>query len=296
MTLSGVDFDHLETNDDIKIDVLVVGAGLFGSIIGEALQTLGRSVSYIDANRLDAGSRAAACLMKPSWLSGMGKENYNVALNCLDSLFGIVDIDFYTRPLNKLVKVHWIPPQRILKYDKAIQGVVTNLNFKFGENTWVEAKIKQKFYALRPELIIITAGYWTKKLVHLPQLTGSSGVAFSWPGSAPSNTISVWAPYKQLVTLNNWYPGRMWVGDGTAIKSSNWTTERQEQSLKRCSEAVNRSAKEVAMFYGIRPYIKGLKTCFLEKIMSNVWVATGGAKNGTAAAGWAADQIMKAEQ
>ncbi len=296
MTLSNADFESNSDNDSFEIDVLVIGAGLFGSIIGEALQTIGRSVSYIDAMRLDAGSRAAACLMKPAWLSRMGKENYSFALDHLDELFGIVDVDFYTRPLNKLVRVHWIPPHRILKYGSAIQGTVTNICTKVGENSWVEALINRKHYTIRPELIVLAGGVWTKKLVSLPELVGSSGVAFSWTGSSPLNTISVWAPYKQLVTLNDWYPGKMWVGDGNAIKTANWTSERQEQSLKRCSEAVNRNAKEATVYYGIRPLIKGQQTCFINKINNNVWVATGGAKNGTAAAGWAAGQIMKAEQ
>ena len=281
--------------EHIHIDVLVIGAGLFGSIIGEALQMQGRVVSYIDAMHPRAGSRPAACLMRPSWLAGMGKENYKKALTKLDELYGIQDVEFYTDPLNKRVSVHWIPPHRILKYDQAIKGVITNIVIGEDETCSVRARIDEKDYEIHPKLLIVAAGYWTKKLFVIPELKGLAGAAFAWCGLTLKNQINVWAPYKQIVTLNNWAKGYVWVGDGSAILSKNWGKDRLKASLKRCAEYVQRSPGEARIFEGIRPSIKGVKTCFLEKTYANTWVATGGAKNGTAAAGWAAAQIVDAE-
>lgn len=294
MTLSET-ISQAEPNDELHLDVLVIGAGLFGSIIGEALQHQGRNVSYIDAMHPHAGSRPAACLMKPGWLAGMGKENYNASLNLLDDLFGIVDLEFVTKPLNKRVTVHWIPPHRILKYNEATKGTVKRIMLE-DSAAYVLASINNQEYRINARLIIAACGYWSSKLFTMPNLAGQAGVAFSWHGLTPANTIKVWAPYKQVVTLNNWKKGEVWVGDGSAILPQNWTAERQESSLRRCADHINRSALEATTYYGIRPYIKGWKDpCYCEKPYSNLWVVTGGAKNGTASAGWAASTIIGLE-
>jgi glycine/D-amino acid oxidase-like deaminating enzyme len=293
MTLNEDTLRNARERDTLNVDVLIIGAGLFGSIIGDALERSGREVTYIDALRPEAGSRPAACLMRPSWLSSMGKERYEPALKLLDSLYGIEDITFRTKPLNKAVTVHWIPPERIMRWGQAIKGTVTEI-FEREHEVVVKAHIEKNFYYIKPRLLIVAAGIWTKRLYHLPELSGLAGAAFTWQGSTYENIINVWAPYKQLVVLNSWQDDTLWVGDGSAIKSQNWTSERQQESLERCARIVNRAKDEANVIYGIRPYLKG-KPFFLEKVYNNMWVATAGAKNGTVAAGWAASEILKAE-
>lgn len=282
----------------IDVDVLIVGAGIFGSVIGEALQVAGRTVNYIDAFRPDAGSTPAACLMKSSWLSGMGKDAYQPALSKLDDLFGIVDTEFTIRPTGLKAKVHWIPPHRIFRWEKVIKGVVRSISYADGlESTEVivEAAIEEKARRIRPQLLVLATGYWTKKLYPGVEITGQGGAAFAWEGAKTfENSIRVWAPYKQIVTLNGWQRDTLWVGDGSAILPKNWTPERQYQSLQRCAQFANQSPDRARVLYGIRPYVKDAKPCFLKEIWRNVWVATGGAKNGTAAAGWCAWKIAEA--
>jgi glycine/D-amino acid oxidase-like deaminating enzyme len=45
---------------------------------------------------------------------------------------------------------------------------------------------------------------------------------------------------------------------------------------------------------GLRPYVPGAKPCVLAEPHPGLWVVTGGAKNGTAAAGWAARKLSEA--
>lgn len=289
------EFFSQHQKERIELDVLIVGAGLFGSVIGEALQQAGRGVNYIDAMHPLAGSRPAACLMKPSWLAGMGKENYSLALKTLDELFGVIETEFYTDPLGRKVTVPWVPPHRILKYDSAIKGTVKRINVLEDETCSVIASIEGNEHEIYPKLLIVAAGYWTNKLFSIPELKGLAGAAFAWKGSTPRNQINVWAPYKQVVTLNNWRKGYLWVGDGSAILKKNWTDARVSASLQRCAEYVKRSAREATVIQGVRPSAKNNDVCFLERAYPNTWIATGGAKNGTAAAGWAAAQIRDAE-
>ena len=297
-TLREATLESPKQHEVIDTDVLIVGAGIFGSVIGEALQVIGRDVSYIDAMVSNAGSRPAACLMKSSWLSGMGKDAYQPALNKLDELFGIQDVEFTLRPTGLKAMAHWIPPHRIFRWDQVIKGTVRSLSYADGVDSTeviVEAEIATKTHRIRPQLLVLATGYWTKKLVPVEGLTGQGGAAFTWTGAKTfANEIRAWAPYKQIVTLNGWDHDTLWVGDGSAILPKNWTAERQHESLQRCAAFANQSPERARTMYGIRPYVKGAKPCYLKQVWRNVWVATGGAKNGTAAAGWCADQITRA--
>lgn len=290
-----------ETTDMADVDVLVVGAGLFGCIIGKTLERAGRDVTYIDARRPNAGSIPAACLIRPSWLSKMDSNEHGIALRQLDDLYGLQDLDFYIGP--KRVTVHWVPPKTILGNPNVITGIVTNI---IGEGApppklryIADVTVKGSPYKVRAKTVIVAAGFWTTKLAHIEEgtLTGLAGSAFIWRNNrAAHNYISVWAPYKQLVSLNDWEPGTLWVGDGSAIIPKNWTEERQQQSLRRCAKFVDKLDFQAEQLYGIRPYIKGLyEPCYLREYDPGFWVATGGAKNGTAAAAWAASVILEAE-
>lgn len=297
-TLREATQEALPANEVLDIDVLIVGAGIFGSVIGEALQVLGRTVNYIDAFAPHCGSTPAACLMKPSWLSGMGKDIYTPALAKLDELFGIMDVNFTIRPSGLTTMVHWVPPHRIFRWDSVIRGTVREIRYIDGAQaveTLVEATINNQRHLIRPQLLVLATGYWTSKLIKVEGLIGQAGVAFAWEGAKTyENAIRVWAPYKQIVALNGWHPDTLWVGDGSAILPKNWTVERQHDSRERCARFVNQDIARAKPLYGVRPLVKGANPCFLQEVWRNVWVATGGAKNGTAAAGWCADQLVRA--
>jgi hypothetical protein len=96
----------------MRMSFLVVGAGLFGSIIAAALRARGASVIVVDDARLEAGSRPAACLMKPGWFSSLGKSVYTPALSMLEELYGVKTIKFKMGIAQ--VPVKWCDPASIL--------------------------------------------------------------------------------------------------------------------------------------------------------------------------------------
>ena len=268
-------------------DAMVVGAGIFGATIARALQADGRKVIVFDDARPLSGSAPSGCLMKPSWFSSMGKGVYNPALETLDSLYGVQDLEFVIRPSGLKTKVHWVPNDAILKLSDL--HVVRETVVKVGNSQVCTSRMNY----LSP-LVVVAGGVWSKELIHAPTLVGKQGVSFRIPESIVlNNTIQAWAPYKQAVVFQE-KEKEVWAGDGTAIKPENWTTERAQKSLDRMRKITtfaSMSSKHAVV--GIRPYVPKVKPCLLEEQEAGLWVATGGAKNGLIAAGWAAHEIAR---
>ncbi len=274
----------------MKYDAIVVGGGLFGQIISKALRIEGRVVLTIDREDLERGSRPAACLMKPSWFSALGKEIYEPSLDLLDRLYGVHDIQFSLRPLKVGGKVgtatvHWVPPHAILS-SYTHSGEVTAVH---------PGRVHLDDVVHEAPLVVVAAGVWTERLLPKYRQTAQKGVAFLWDGGTIDQPfIHPWAPYRQLVAFDR--GDGLWVSDGTAIKESNWTDEREQKALDRCMDNLGRQFVEPTDFkslLGLRPYAKGHKPCLLEEVKPGLWVASGGAKNGTLAAGWCAHEIVR---
>lgn len=266
----------------MSVDVAVVGAGLFGSVIAAALRKGRASVLVIDDARPEAGSKPAACLMKPGWFSGLGKNVYDPALTLLDSLYGLRDVQFSVLGA-KRVKVHWCDPAAILK-PPDVRGFVQRIeNTKGGHRLFVEGK-----ETVSARKVVVAAGIWTPQLVCVTvPVEAYSGEAYLWPKrKIDTPFIRPWAPYKQVVAFNR--GDGLWVGDGSTIK--NWNDARASASLSRCAEAVGMKEKPQRLF-GHRPFTRRTP-CYLEELRSGLWVATGGAKNGTILAGWCASELV----
>lgn len=268
------------------MEAIVVGAGLFGQVITKHLRSLGVEVTMVDGRAPNPGSKPSASLMKPSWFSGMGARYTDPALELLDRHYGVHDLRFRVGPA-RFDGVKWCDPWRITAPDFLERRVV-----RIGR----QCVVLDRGEVLEADLIVVAAGVWTSQLLPVPGLTGKMGAACLFPHRQIEQPfISPWAPYKQLVAFN--LREHVWVGDGSAIKPDNWTPERQQQTVDRCVRAAGLDARPRVMV-GNRPYVpkKYLngRPCYLEKRERNLWIATGGAKNGTIAAGWCAHEIGEA--
>ncbi len=271
------------------LDAVVVGGGLFGQIIAKGLRAQGREVVVLDAGRANAGSRPAACLMKPSWFSSLGKSVYEPSLELLDELYGVQELTFETRPKLARVQVHWVPPAAILAPHPIVAEV----------GGIAEQRVLTDHGVFEAPLIVVAAGIWVQELLPQYRQVGQQGVAFLWPDVVGPNFIQPWAPYRQMVGFDR--GDGYWFSDGTAIKQENWTREREEASWNRAAVTTSDrlglgdrgkglSAKTLL---GVRPYARGRKPCLLEEVRPGLWVASGGAKNGTLAAGYCAHVIRE---
>lgn len=270
-------------------DIVVIGAGLFGQIIAkELMESKGQQVILVDAGHKNAGSKPAACLMKPSWFSSLGKDVYDPALALLDRLYGVQELKFKLGP-TKVGGVMWVNPRHVLSLP-VFKAKVTYIIP--GYAGWTVCT-DEGFIDCKK--VIIAAGVWTNSLIQVENLKGQAGAAFTWSlpkGEDFEPFIRPWAPYKQLVGFKRG-PRELWVGDGTSIKMENWTGERTTMCRSRCAKAVDKPIAETKTLYGIRPYVKDAKPCYLKMEHSGLWVATGGAKNGTLAAAWCAHTISE---
>jgi len=272
-------------------DAIVIGAGIFGCTITRALRDAGKSVLLVSKKERLSGSQASGNLMKPGWFAGLGKAVYEPALALLERQYGIRDLTFAAGKgvVRKDVKVHWVPLESVLSEEK-LDATVTDV----GADGTVFVEGQGEF---RAPLVVVCAGYWTQQLLGTgPTVVGKQGVSLRWTEEECPAQITPWAPYKQIVQYSYITgPGKsaMWAGDGTAILPKNWTGERMRQSVDRVIKHVGAHTKPL-LVQGIRPYVKGAKPCFLEELWPGTWVATGGAKNGQLAAGWAAHKILEA--
>ena len=278
----------------IRTENLVVGAGLFGCIIAAALRKRKQRVLVVADQRPSMGSRPAACLMKPSWFaSGIAKEEATLALELLDSLYGLQTLQFDVGLRNTKVmtqNVHWVSPRDVLK-DPDVVGVMSR--FRAVPDGWLVQTTDGTEYTTRR--LILALGIWQNSWQPdvWPKLKGLHGMAMLYPGrTTPQPFIKPWAPYRQLVGFNR--GDGLWVGDGSAIKAHNWTDEHATVVENRCRKAVGASREEYALqLHGVRPYADD-KPCLLRNPQPGLWFASGGAKNGTIAAAWAANQIAGA--
>ena len=274
-------------------DAVVVGAGIFGSLITRALRRSGMTVLALDAKLENSGSRPAACLMRPGWFSSLGKEVYDPAIKQLSDLVGVKDLTFR---VNKMATatVYWCDPKRVLLDQNECQTGLVGLIIPTTDGYLVEYRNIQRSASARTRMVVLATGIWTPQLRPEIKVDAQAGVAWLWPNEKIEEPfVKVWAPYKQIVAFNR--GDGLWVGDGLSVK--NWSKAYRDQSYYRCSDAAGITRKSLAAspieLFGYRPYVRDAKPCFLKEVKPGFWVATGGAKNGTIAAGWCADQITR---
>jgi glycine/D-amino acid oxidase-like deaminating enzyme len=187
-----------------------------------------------------------------------------------------------------LLKSGEIKHARVSRIDAGRSGFW--VHFRAGEGDPVQVK-----------LVVVAAGIWTKMFVPEVDVVGQAGIAWLRQANGIEEPfIKVWAPYKQIVAFNR--GDGLWIGDGLSLR--NWNDSYENASRERCDAALLRrsvwgpsinssQAPEVLKLFGYRPYVKDAKPCLLKEVRKGFWVATGGAKNGTLAAGWCADQIVR---
>lgn len=267
----------------------VIGTGLFGSIVARHLTELGHQVTTIDSRDPHAGSGPAACLIKPSWLNSLEKPQIEASFSLLDRYYGVTDIPFTVNGgLTSVVR--WVNPARILR-SPDYPAQVASVTYSAVQDGWAVNFAGQPPAApptLHFDGIVVAAGYWSFSLLGMKdQMVGQAGCAHLYDGQIEKPFIKVWAPYKQLVGFNR-DPDHIWIGDGAAIKRENWNEDHRVKNRIRCDSSRPGPAPHFRSMFGIRPYVKDAKPCYINEVQDGLWVVTGGAKNGTIAAGWAA--------
>lgn len=263
-------------------DIAIVGGGLFGSVAAALLKEHGHYVDIYDRGEALAGSRAAACLMKPSWLTGI-KAQADIGLRVLKRLYGLQTIQFETR-VGK-VDVHRVPPLRILGRLEYLPFSVEKVESAGSHvRLWHEGTPGFETYSA----VLVAAGAWSGELVKMPKILPKHGACARFTGTCTPR-ITVWAPYKQAVSFNE--ETGVWFGDGTALQD--YRPEHRQRLLRHALGHGLDSERLRTVTYGIRPYVEGHKNGYFAEVDRNVFVSSGGGKNGVVLAGYQAQQFLE---
>ena len=295
----------------MKYDSIVIGNGLFGSLITRGLRDQGKCVLLLGDDQPEAGSPPAACLVRPEWTGKIPHEVVGQGLKFLDERYKVYHREFEEiTPTGKHkhpLATFFDPQDMLLQPDlRAHVHLVTQCE----EGRLVQAMCKDRpglaVEFMAPQ-VVVAAGFWSQRLVPWVdlELVGKTGIAFlydfrdleNYGFSNPLNIVRTWAPYRQIVGFdrNDGY----WISDGAAILERNWTSEKAQQSYLRCASALfgERATRAGNVpnhraLLGIRPYTQE-KPCFCKQVSPGLWVAVGAAKNGTLLGGYCASLIME---
>lgn len=267
----------------------IVGAGLFGQVIAARLREVGHDVRVFDRRQAEAGSVPSGGHLKPSWLTAIPKKDLERALETLDRLYKVETLTCRFAGLKDLELLR-VDVETVLSTGHVIETDVTCVG-----DGWMKYVGPDGEDLTATGTVIVAAGYWTGELIpsikHL--ISGRKGMSTVYvleEGVQPMpNIIVPWAPYKQIVRTSHG-PGQVWIGDGTAIKPENWTTETERKIQDRVSPYTPDLYKESLTQRGIRPYTIGEG---LGKVADHLWYATGGGKSGMALAAVYANRLAE---
>jgi glycine/D-amino acid oxidase-like deaminating enzyme len=264
-------------------EVVIVGAGLFGSIAATLARHRGHHVTIIDNKERMAASKASGCVLAPSWLSSLSPQQLSDGMNVLKTLYTVYDMDFKTN-LGATFKAQRVNPDDVL-LRADVTAKVTSV-----KNGVVSVEGGTQFRGQ----VLVAAGIWSADLVGMPAIKGLYGSSARFRAQLPVPRIHVYAPYRQAVGFQM-TPKTVWFGDGTALVRKSWEENRAERiqmTLDRAGELMGVGGLHLVA-EGARPYVEGFKAGYFDRVSPNTWVSTGGAKNGTVLAAAQAHRFIQ---
>jgi glycine/D-amino acid oxidase-like deaminating enzyme len=269
--------------------VIIVGAGLFGSIAAQLAHRAGHKVTVVDAARPWAASKASGCVMAPSWVTSLDSEEIATAGKVLNSLFKVHPLAFKTH-LGLTFNAHRVDPRDVIVATD-VAGVVTSVDD--GE---VHVDSKGSNMTLRGK-VLVAAGIESMNLIKMPPIRALWGASVLFQKDKLEHPrLHVYAPYRQAVAFQI-RPSIVWMGDGTALVTKTWEREharREQETVERGRRLFGLNGGPVRVQVGARPYVEGHKKGYFAQVSPSTWVATGGAKNGTLLAALYAQKFVEA--
>jgi glycine/D-amino acid oxidase-like deaminating enzyme len=270
-----------------KHNIVVIGAGLFGSIATTLARSVGHTVTVVDAQRPWAASKASGCVLAPSWLSSLERGQIDTAMGVLRDLYTVHDMEFSTNLLKKF-KAQRVDPSEVLLKDGVVRDEVVEVK---------DGVVKLASGDVLRGKVLIAAGMACNNFVpDMPETQALWGSSITLNAQLSEARLHVYAPYRQAVAFNM-NKRQVWMGDGTALVEKTWakeSAERAQRTVERARELFKLTAAKPTVNSGARPYVKGHKAGYFQRVTPSVWVSTGGAKNGTVLAALQAHQFIKA--
>lgn len=271
--------------------IIVVGAGLFGSIAARLAEHAGHKVTVVDCARPWAASKASGCVMAPSWATSLSGEELQASGRVLKTLFPIHPLSFKTH-FGATFHANRVDLKDVLREPELKEEV---LRVSDGE---VFFKYRQP---LKADMVLVAAGVESFSLLN-PEATRGEELRGMWGASVlfqrdtlEAPRLHVYAPYRQAVAYQL-RKNIVWMGDGTSLIQKTWEKEgerRQQETVERGRKLFGLNGGPVKVLVGARPSVVGRKNGLFKQVDKRTWVATGGAKNGTLLAALYAEQFVR---
>ncbi len=256
--------------------LLVVGAGLFGSMAAAYARRRGVEAVVFDAGLAGAASPAAAGLFRPAWAGRRLAEHYRRALPLLEQLYEVRTVTL-TGADGRPEDFACVPPGAVLE-PAPVRARVTAVG-----DGWLEADGRRY-----DGWVYVAAGVWCEALSPGLGVYGKSGAAFVFDGERPGQLAPL-GPGRQAIAFVR-DPGTTYFSDGTAVRD--YTSEHDRQSLAHAA-ALGLAAPPLRRLWGMRPYVPGGP--FFHRVAGRTWLGTGGRKMGTILAASYARQLVEEE-
>jgi Pyridine nucleotide-disulphide oxidoreductase len=279
--------------------ILVVGAGLFGSVATQLLREHGHEVTVVDEGLPNTASRAAGCVLAPSWSSSLAPGRWEEAMGILRNLYAVREVRFQTNFKLPFTAFHIDPGQILVEY---LQGTYINTT-AVGDHWEAHVMAGENRISMAVDAVYIATGaaqfkdslFWQYKT---KVLWGASLKAEALWNPHVRESVTLYAPYKQAVCvkLKNQY----WFGDGTALSQKTFSKEMlaRIQTLKERATTMTgldlgKDGSAAEIVWGGRPVVEGHPEGILLRDGERTWIATGGGKNGTLAAALTATRFVE---
>ncbi len=277
-----------------QTDIIVIGAGLVGSMVARHFRANEYEVLVIDSEDKMSASKCSGGLWKAGWVEKIAEEAlhgeavirqyFEVQQLTLKNGKGEDELFNYVNCNDVLVKPD------IFGNVVHIKNNVVNVGYKDGSPyNFIQGKVA----------VIVAAGYQTNNILEKSNYELKSNVDAQWGkifefnGQVDINRVHIWAPYRQATLFNR--EGFYYFGDGCTVKNPKPNDKRIEFASDRliehafemdCNFDVVRGEKE-----GYRPYIQANEN-IINQYDENLYAAVGTAKNGTVLCGYIADKLL----
>ncbi len=241
--------------------LLVVGAGLYGSMAATYARSRGVEAVVFDPGRPGAASPAAAGLFAERWAGRKLAEHHARALPLLERAYGVSTVTL-THDDGRPEPLLFVPPAAVLEAEP-VRQLVTAVG-----DGWLEAGGRRY-----QGCVYVAAGVWSDSLVPGSGVYGREGAAFLFAGERPGRVRQA-DPRHQAIAFSR-DPGLTYFSDGTAERD--YAPEHDRLTLGRAAElGLTAPVRRLA---GRRPYAPGGPVFF--RPGRRTWVATGARKMGT---------------
>jgi glycine/D-amino acid oxidase-like deaminating enzyme len=256
--------------------LLIVGAGLFGSLAAAYARTKGVEATVFDPGLPGAASHAAAGLFCERWAGKKFLQHFHEALPVLDRLFGLRHVSLQ-RDDGSRDSLYFVPPSAIME-TAPIRERVTSVG-----DGWLETAGRHY-----DGWVYVAAGVWSGQFLPGLDVYGKAGAAFAFAGERDGRMLAV-APSRQAIAFVR-DPGYTHFTDGTAERE--YSPAHDHETLTRAT-SLGLTDPPVRRMWGQRPYTPGGPV--FQKTGGRTWLATGGRKMGTVLGAFYARRLVEVE-